>query len=151
MPATMITKRGTSILPSYALRPLGGYGVSIPHPTLFLEMQCGAAAFCRDSKGKGPPGCPDGPFENTLSRDDYIAFVVFVSVVVVFSTTVPFSGAAVSMLVTIVSVVVTFSVGTTSVVFVTLVVLSLLVHAEARRAAPAIIEPATIFERTARM
>jgi hypothetical protein len=142
-------KRGTSILPSYALRPLGGYGVSIPHPTLFLERRREAVAFRCDSKGKGPPGRPDGPFETTLSRDDYIAFEVFVSVV--FSTTVPFSGAAVSMLVTIVSVVVTFSVGTTSVVFVTLVVLSLLVHAEARRAAPAIIEPATIFERTARM
>jgi hypothetical protein len=69
-------------------------------------------------------------------------------VVVVFDVSVvlPIGAAASMFVVTIVSVTAAFSTGTTSVVFVTFVV-SLLVQAEARRAALAI----TIVEMTARI
>jgi hypothetical protein len=75
-----------------------------------------------------------------------LVFVVVVfDVVIVSPMLLVMAPASMFVVVTIVSVA-AFSTGTTSVVFVTLVV-SLLVHAEARRAALAI----TIVEKTARI
>jgi hypothetical protein len=143
--ASTETKRGTGITPSFCWSHAWlGLFDSVPKP-FFRRLRSGPGP-----NEKGRP-VARAALSNTLTRDDYIAFAVF-SVTVVFASAPMLSiGAAASMFVTIVSVVVTFSVGTTSVVLVTLVEDSLLVHAEARRAAPAIIEPATILERTARM
>jgi hypothetical protein len=98
-------------------------------------------------KKKGRPVARTALFGISRRSDDYMFDIAELVSTVLVSIIVPLSiGAAVSTLVTIVSTVVTFSAGTISVVFVTLVV-SLLVHAEARRAAPTM---ATV-ERTARM